>query len=157
MIFPKGNSSHHLERTGEFLQSIVKDGKQQIRFSASANAGDYLYHSIIFSLNQLMQVSIPFNLHHCSPFLCIGTFFSNDILSQNRIRFNIHSYFMRICVFLCNVLIQRCWGQKLLPPLIPNCCGSNNADIGEQNPTPAFLIVIISFSNHSMTDRRLCK
>lgn len=24
MIFPKGNSSHHLERMGEFLQSIVK-------------------------------------------------------------------------------------------------------------------------------------
>ena len=24
MIFPKGNSSHHLERMGEFLQSVVK-------------------------------------------------------------------------------------------------------------------------------------
>jgi hypothetical protein len=27
MIFPKGNSSHHLERMGEFLQSVVKSGK----------------------------------------------------------------------------------------------------------------------------------
>jgi len=24
MIFPKGNSSHHLESMGEFLQSVVK-------------------------------------------------------------------------------------------------------------------------------------
>ena len=24
MIFPKGNSSHHIERMGEFLQSVVK-------------------------------------------------------------------------------------------------------------------------------------
>ena len=36
-------------------------------------------------------------------------------------------------------------------------CGIKNADTGEQNPTPAFLIVIISFSNHSMTDRQLWK
>lgn len=31
-------------------------------------------------------------------------------------------------------------------------CGSNNAGTGEQNPTPTLLIVIILFSNHSMTD-----
>ena len=31
-----------------------KDGKQQKRFSASTNAGNHLYHSIIFSLNQLL-------------------------------------------------------------------------------------------------------
>ena len=27
MIFPKGNSSHDLKRMGEFLQSVVKIGK----------------------------------------------------------------------------------------------------------------------------------
>lgn len=31
-------------------------------------------------------------------------------------------------------------------------CGSNNAGTEEQNPTPTLLIVIILFSNHSMTD-----
>ena len=36
-------------------------------------------------------------------------------------------------------------------------CGSNNAGTGEQNPTPALLIVIILFSNHSMTDCHPCK
>ncbi len=40
---------------------------------------------------------------------------------------------------------------------LPRPCGIKNADTGEQNPTPAFLIVIISFSNHSMTDRQLWK
>ena len=30
MIFPKGNSSHHLERMGEFLQSVVKIKKERL-------------------------------------------------------------------------------------------------------------------------------
>ena len=37
-------------------------------------------------------------------------FFSNDILSQNKLNFNIHSHFMCICTFLCIVFSR---GQAL--------------------------------------------
>jgi RNA-binding protein YhbY len=47
MIFPKGNSSHHLERMGEFLQSVVKTGKYSYKEAvidelATASPSEYL-------------------------------------------------------------------------------------------------------------------
>ena len=38
-----------------------------------------------------------------SLILCICTLFSNDILSQTKLFFNIYFYFMCICTFLCSV------------------------------------------------------
>lgn len=49
-----------------------------------------------------------------SQFLCICTLFSNDILSQNKLNFNIHSHFLCICTDLSHA---RCF----LNPVSPNC------------------------------------
>ena len=38
-----------------------------------------------------------------SPFPCICTLFSNEILSQNDLNFNMYSHFMCIYTLLCNV------------------------------------------------------
>ena len=42
MIFPKGNSSHHLERMGEFLQSVVKNGTLHTAVSKEPVLADIL-------------------------------------------------------------------------------------------------------------------
>lgn len=42
MIFPKGNSSHHLKRMGEFLQSVVKNGTLHTAVSKEPVLADIL-------------------------------------------------------------------------------------------------------------------
>ena len=54
---------------------LGKDGKQQKRLTASTNTGNHLYHAIIFSQGQLLQVRISFNLHRIAPYLCASAHF----------------------------------------------------------------------------------
>ena len=61
MIFPKGNSSHHLKRMGEFLQSVVKKWLKPILFTAGgALVGLAYYYFVGCSTGACPLTSNPF-------------------------------------------------------------------------------------------------
>ena len=82
MLFPKGNSSHHLKRIGEFLQSVVKETVKGFSNASQADIRNPLRYAALHRITALFVFSEfdTFLMNYSTKWWC-----SQD---NNRIRTN---------------------------------------------------------------------